>query len=114
VVVVGVVNAQQLDLVTVAQLTGKPVVVVVMGAPYLGTQVPGASAVLSVYSYRDSMAEAAARALTGELAPVGRLPVAMPRMPFGFGLDFSGKPLPDVAQAEAPSNTTPVPVRAND
>ncbi|MCU0696963.1 MAG: beta-N-acetylhexosaminidase [Myxococcaceae bacterium] len=114
VVVVGVVNAQQLELVTVAGLTGKPVVVVVMGAPYLGTQVPGASAVLSVYSYRDSMAEAAARALTGSLAPAGRLPVAMPRMPFGFGLDFSGKPLPDVARAEVPPPAAPAQVRAND
>lgn len=100
VVVVGVVNSHQLELAALAQLSGKPVVVVVMGAPYLGAQVPGAAAVLTVYSYRASTAEAAARALVGELAPTGRLPVALPRMPFGFGLDVTGKRLPAVVQAE--------------
>jgi beta-N-acetylhexosaminidase len=111
VVVVGVVNAQQLEFATVVELTGKPMVVVVMGAPYLGSQVPGAAAVLSVYSYRESMADAAARALTGELAPAGRLPVAMPKMPFGFGLDVSGRQLPQAAQADvhAAPVTTAVP-----
>lgn len=99
VVIVGVVNGHQTELATVAQLTGKPVVAVVMGAPYLGTQLPGAAVVLTVYSYRESMAEAAARALLGELRPSGRLPVAMPRMPFGFGLDVSGRRLPEAAQA---------------
>ncbi len=103
VVVVGVVNSHQIELATVAQLSGKPVVVVVMGAPYLGAQVPSAAAVLTVYSYRESMAEAAVRALVGELAPTGRLPVAMPRMPFGFGLDVNGRRLPEAVQAERAS-----------
>lgn len=103
VVVVGVVNSHQIELATVAQLSGKPVVVVVMGAPYLGAQVPTAAAVLTVYSYRESMAEAAVRALVGELAPTGRLPVAMPHMPFGFGLDVNGRRLPEAVQAESAS-----------
>lgn len=103
VVVIGVVNSHQIELATVAQLSGKPVVVVVMGAPYLGAQLPTASAVLTVYSYRESMAEAAVRALVGELAPTGRLPVAMPKMPFGFGLDVNGRRLPEAVQAERAS-----------
>jgi beta-N-acetylhexosaminidase len=103
VVVVGVVNSHQIELATVAQLSGKPVIVVVMGAPYLGAQVPSAAAVLTVYSYRESMAEAAVRALVGELAPTGRLPVAMPQMPFGFGLDVNGRRLPEAVRAEGAS-----------
>jgi beta-N-acetylhexosaminidase len=110
VVVVGVVNSHQTELVTLAQLSGKPVVAVVMGAPYLGAQLPGAAVVLTVYSYRESTAEAAARALTGALRPSGRLPVALPRMPFGFGLDVSGRRLPEAAQAVAPPPSPSVPV----
>ncbi len=99
VVVVGVTNARHLDLVTAAQKTGKPVVVVVLGAPYLASLVPAAAAVLSVYSSQPSVAEAAARALLGQRGPTGRLPVALPHLPFGFGLDGAGQPLPDVVQA---------------
>jgi beta-N-acetylhexosaminidase len=91
VVLVGVVNSRQLDLVTMAQLSGKPVVVVVMGLPYLGAQVPQANAVMAVYSFRESATEAAAAALFGEQGTPGRLPVALPRYPFGFGLDPVGQ-----------------------
>lgn len=98
VVVVGVVNSHQIELATVAQLSGKPVVAVVMGAPYLGSQLQSA-VVMTVYSYRESTAEAAARALVGELRPSGRLPVALPKMPFGFGLDVNGRRLPEAAHA---------------
>lgn len=104
VVVVGVVNSHQSELVMLAQLSGKPVVAVVMGAPYLGVQLPAASVVLTVYSYRESTAAAAAKALVGSLRPSGRLPVALPRMPFGFGLDVSGRRLPDAAQAASASH----------
>jgi beta-N-acetylhexosaminidase len=91
VVIVGVVNSRQLELATMAQLSGKPVVVVVMGLPYLGAQVPTANAVLAVYSFRDSATEAAAAAMFGEQGTPGRLPVALPRFPFGFGLDPVGE-----------------------
>ncbi len=99
VVVIGVVNSHQVELATVAQLSGKPVIAVVMGAPYLGSQLQSA-VVMTVYSYRESTSEAAARALVGELRPSGRLPVALPKMPFGFGLDVNGRRLPEAAQAE--------------
>jgi beta-N-acetylhexosaminidase len=88
--VVGVVNAKQLELVTNAALSGKPVVVVVMGVPYLGAQVPQAKAVLAIYSFRDTATEAAAAALFGEQGTPGKLPVALPLMPFGYGLNPGG------------------------
>lgn len=100
VVVVGIVNTHQLELAAVVAQSGKPVIAVVMGAPYLSTQLVNVPVVVTVYSYRDSMAEAAARALVGELRPAGRLPVAMPKMPFGYGLDVSGKRLPEAARAD--------------
>jgi len=94
VVIVGIVNTRQLELVTMAHLAGKPVVVVVMGLPYLGAQVPEAKAVLEVYSFRDSATNAAAAALFGETGTPGKLPVALlPRYPFGFGLDPVGEKL---------------------
>ncbi len=91
IVIVGIVNTRQLELVTMAHLAGKPVVVVVMGLPYLGAQVPEAKAVLEVYSFRESATEAAAAAVFGEAGTPGKLPVALPRYPFGFGLDPVGE-----------------------
>ncbi len=90
VTIVGVANGLQLDLVTITALAGKPVVVVVMGVPYLGAQVPQAQTVLVTYSFRESATEAAAAALFGENGTPGKLPVTLPRMPFGFGLDPIG------------------------
>jgi beta-N-acetylhexosaminidase len=89
--IVGVVNSRQLELVTIAALTGKPVVVVVMGVPYLGAQVPEAKTVLAIYSSRPSATEAVAAALFGENGTPGKLPVTIPRMPFGFGLNPIGE-----------------------
>jgi beta-N-acetylhexosaminidase len=90
VTIVGVANGLQLDLVTMTALAGKPVVVVVMGVPYLGAQVPQAQTVLVTYSFRESSTEAAAAALFGENGTPGKLPVTLPLMPFGFGLDPIG------------------------
>ncbi len=86
-VIVGVVNSRQLELATMAQLAGKPVIVVVMGLPYLGSQVPEAKVVLVTYSVRDSSTEAAIAALFGEAGTPGKLPVALSRYPYGFGLN---------------------------
>lgn len=91
VTVVGVVSTRQLELVTMAALTGKPVVVVVMGLPYLGAQMPDATTVMAVYSYRESATEAAAAAIFGEHGTPGKLPVTLQRMPFGFGLNPVGE-----------------------
>lgn len=90
VVVVGVANSRHVELVAMAALTGRPVVAVVLGAPYLATQVHQAKAVLITYSPRESLTEAAAAALAGERGTPGRLPVRLSRHPFGHGLDPVG------------------------
>lgn len=86
VVVVGLINSKQLELVTLAASTGKPVVVVSMGLPYLAELANEARAVIALYSYRPSMTEAAAATLFGEAPAPGRLPVNLKSMPFGHGL----------------------------
>lgn len=90
VVVVGVINSRQVDLVTMAAAARRPVVVVTMGLPYLVELVPEAQTVLAVYSYRESAAEAAAAALYGERGTPGKLPVSLPHFPFGHGTDPVG------------------------
>lgn len=86
IVVVGMINSKQLELVTMASIAGKPVVVVSMGLPYLAEQANEARAVMALYSYRPSMTEAAAAALFGETDTPGRLPVTLKSMPFGHGI----------------------------
>lgn len=93
VVVVGVVNSRQLELVVNASLAGKPVVAVVMGAPYLASQAHLAKSIVAVYSSRPEASEAAAAALTGAQGTPGRLPVATGKWPYGFGLDPGGERL---------------------
>jgi beta-N-acetylhexosaminidase len=91
VVVVGIINSRQLELVTMAKLSGKPVVAVVLGNPYLASQIHDAEVVLVTYSYRKESAAAAASALAGRIATKGVLPVALPGYQFGSGI--RGAPL---------------------
>lgn len=93
VVVVTVTNSRQLELVTNAALSGKPVIAVVLGAPYLAAQVHEAKVVLATYSYREAATEAAVAAIAGEKGTPGKLPVALPQLPFGHGLDPVGRRL---------------------
>ncbi len=91
VVVVGMVNSRQLELVTMAAATGRPVVVVSMGLPYLAELADEARAVLAVYSYQPAATEAAAAALFGEIGTPGRLPVSLRQYAFGHGLEVGGR-----------------------
>ncbi|MGA9525302.1 MAG: beta-N-acetylhexosaminidase [Myxococcaceae bacterium] len=96
VLIVGLINSRQLELVKSAAATGKPVLVVSMGLPYLVEQLSDARAVLAVYSYQDASAEAAAAALFGEQGTPGRLPVTLSKqLPWGYGLDAVGRRLAD-------------------
>lgn len=104
VVVVGLINSRQLELVTMAAATGRPVIAVSMGLPYLAEQVPEAKAVLTLYSYRESSAAAAAAAIFGEQGTPGRLPVSLSRFRFGHGLDPVGGTL---AENPAPAGDGP-------
>lgn len=88
VVVMGVINSRQLDLVTMAAATNRPVIVVSMGLPYLIEHVPEAKAVLALYSYQDVSAVAAAEVLLGLRGTPGRLPVTLKRYQRGHGLNL--------------------------
>lgn len=88
VVVVGVINTRQVELVTMAAAAGRPVIAVLLGLPYLAELVPEASAVLALYSYQPVSAEAAAAVLFGEQGTPGRLPVTLRRFPLGHGMDL--------------------------
>jgi beta-N-acetylhexosaminidase len=92
VVVVGLINSRQLELVTMAAATGRPVLVVSMGLPYFAELVDEARAVLAVYSYQPAATEAAAAALFGEIGTPGRLPVGLRTWAFGHGLEGPGEP----------------------
>lgn len=101
VVVVGMINSRQAELVTMAAATGKPVVVVSMGLPYLVEMVDEARAVLAVYSYQPASTSAAAAALFGEIGTPGRLPVHLRMFSFGHGLDPVGQKQAEAAQGAA-------------
>lgn len=102
VVVVSVTNSRQLELVTNAALSGRPVITVVLGAPYLAAQVHESKVVLLTYSYREAATEAAVAAISGEKGTPGKLPVALPSMPFGHGLDPVGRRLASQQAAPGP------------
>jgi len=109
VVVVGVINSRQLDLVTMAAAARRPVVVVSMGLPYLVERVPEAKAVLAVYSYRSSATEAAAASIFGEQGTPGKLPVSLSRYPFGHGLQLQAAREPAAPATATARATTPWP-----
>ncbi len=102
VVVVGLISSRQAELVTMAAATGRPVVVVSMGLPYLTELVDEARAVLAVYSYQPASTAAAAAALFGEIGTPGRLPVNLRLLNFGHGLDPVGQR--EASRADAPSS----------
>ena len=102
VVVVGMINSRQLELVTMAAATGRPVLVVSMGLPYLAEEADEARAVLAIYSYQPAATEAAAAALFGEIGTPGRLPVGLSRLAFGHGLDSPVPRRTAAAPAAAP------------
>jgi beta-N-acetylhexosaminidase len=65
----------------------RPVVAVAFGNPYVVSAVPKLPAILLAYEFFDTMEVAAVRALAGETAIGGRLPIALPGLfPVGHGL----------------------------
>ncbi|NUT52592.1 MAG: glycoside hydrolase family 3 protein, partial [Saccharothrix sp.] len=81
--------AQQ-ALLTRLLATGRPVVAVAVQNPY-DVAHTAAPTWLATYSYGAVSMEALARVITGEVAPVGRLPVEVPGptpYPFGHGLSW--------------------------
>ena len=89
-------RAGQQKLVKALQDTGIPVIVVATRDPYDIAYLPGTATYLSTYSYSPVAIEAAARVISGAVAPTGKLPVDIPAKgapgtvlyPFGHGLTY--------------------------
>lgn len=94
-----------------------PTIVVALGSPYAAAGFPGAEVLLATYGASEPLQRAAARAIAGEIAIGGRLPVSVPdRFPVGYGVsraaletalaverggDETGEPAVDLAAARA-------------
>ncbi|TWD79448.1 beta-glucosidase-like glycosyl hydrolase [Kribbella amoyensis] len=89
-------QAKQQKLVNALLATGRPVIVVAVRDPYDVAYFGSAQTTLATYSYAAVSLEALAKVLYGEIAPTGKLPVAIPAQPdatrtlypFGHGLTF--------------------------
>ena len=82
-------------LVRALLATGKPVVVAGVRNPYDIAALGDAPTYLATYGYTAASLESLTRVLFGEIGPVGRLPVAIPRAdgsgvlyPLGHGLRY--------------------------
>ena len=89
--------AAQQALVRALLATGKPVVVAGMRNPYDISYLTEAPTYLATYGYTAASMESLTRVLFGEVNPVGKLPVTIPRAdgsgalyPFGHGLSYGG------------------------
>ncbi len=74
-------------LESIASDQQKPFVTVIFGNPYTAMALPELPAEILTYEYTDAMEAAAVRALAGETAIGGKLPISLPGMyQFGHGL----------------------------
>jgi beta-glucosidase-like glycosyl hydrolase/CubicO group peptidase (beta-lactamase class C family) len=75
--------------------TGKPVVTLAFGSPYLIERFPQAETWLAAFGISDVAQISAARALFGEIPVRGHLPVTVPGVPLpaGFGLEVPANPM---------------------
>ncbi len=92
----GTVALPEEEAALVSQLlaTGKPVVTIGFGSPYLIERFPSAQAWLGVFSTFDVAQRAAARALFGQVAIGGHLPVSIPGVAkLGDGLAVAANPM---------------------
>jgi beta-N-acetylhexosaminidase len=87
--------AAQQALVRALRATGRPVVVAGMRNPYDISALGDAPTYLATYGYTPGSIESLTRVLYGEVNPIGKLPVTIPRAdgsgalyPFGHGLSY--------------------------
>jgi beta-N-acetylhexosaminidase len=87
--------AAQTKLVKALLATGKPVVVAAMRNPYDVASFPEAATVVDTFGYTTDQVESLVRVIFGEVNPVGKLPVSIPKadgsgelFPFGHGLGY--------------------------
>jgi beta-N-acetylhexosaminidase len=96
------------DLINNLTGTGKPVVVVNFGSPYLLRDFPGVAGYLCLYRNTAQAQEVAARAIFGEMDVSGRLPVSIPGIcAVGQGIDLKrfvvGRLCEAIASGSAPA-----------
>jgi beta-N-acetylhexosaminidase len=76
------------DVGRAASQTGTPMVTTFFGNPYVAAAIPELPAVLLTYDFYDMAEASAVRAIAGEAAIGGKLPIALSTaMPVGFGLE---------------------------
>ena len=83
------------DLARIAARSGTPFITTFFGNPYTASFVPELPSVLLTYDFYDLPELAAVRAIAGEAAIGGRLPISLPGMfPAGHGLDRAARTSP--------------------
>ncbi len=76
------------DVGRAASQAGTPMVTTFFGNPYVAAAIPDLPAVLLTYDFYDMAEASAVRAIAGEAAISGKLPIALPGyFPIGHGLD---------------------------
>src|SRR5437899_8701134 len=88
------VPAEQAALAEQVYKTGKPVITVAFGSPYLIERFPQAETWLAAFGISDVAQISAARALFGEIPVRGHLPVTVPgvNLKAGFGIELRSNP----------------------
>jgi hypothetical protein len=75
------------DLSRITERRSQPFITVFFGNPYTPTFVPEIPSMLLTYDFSDYAETSAVRALAGEIAIGGKLPIALPGLfPIGHGL----------------------------
>ena len=89
------VPAEQAALAEQLYQAGKPVVTMAFGSPYLIERFPHAQTWLGAFGISDVAQISMARALFGEIAIRGHLPVTIPAIPLhaGFGIEVPADPM---------------------
>ena len=87
--------ADQMPLIEQLYKTGKPVITLGLGSPYLIDRLPQADTWLSAFGISDVAQISLARALFGEIPVRGRLPVSIPGVDLkaGFGIELPADPM---------------------
>jgi beta-N-acetylhexosaminidase len=89
------VPADQIPLINQIYKSGKPVITVGLGSPYLIERFPQADTWLSAFGISDVAQISLARALFGEIPIRGQLPVSIPGVNLkpGFGIEVPANPM---------------------
>jgi beta-N-acetylhexosaminidase len=89
------VPAEQAALAEQIYKTGKPVITLGFGSPYLIERFPQAETWLAAFGISDVAQISVARALFGEISVRGKLPVTIPgvNLKAGFGMELSANPM---------------------